>query len=106
MASSLDVDGHYRCGKVPADRILVSHQSACSIGTSYNCEYDQHVEGFDGPGADNRPSRYGLPIVHDRGLLSRNLDVGLRKLVNWGHLRSLKVSLGSQIVSPEAEISS
>ena len=78
LASSLDVDGHYHCGKVPVDRILVSHQFACSIGTSCSYEYDQHVEGFDGPGADNRPSRYVLPIVHDRGLLSRNLDVDLK----------------------------
>jgi len=78
LASSLDVDGHYRCGKVPADRILVSHQFACSIGTSCSYECDQHGEGFDGPGADNRPSKYESPIVHDRGLLSRNLDVDLK----------------------------
>ena len=78
MASSLDVVGHYRCGKVPADRILVSHQSACSIGTSYNCEYDQHVEGFDGPGVDNRPSRCESPIEHDHGQPSRSLGEALK----------------------------
>ena len=78
LASSLDVDGHYRCGKVLVDRILESHQFVYSIGTSYNYEYDQHVEGFGGLGADNRPSRCGLPIVHDRGRLSKNLDVDLK----------------------------
>ena len=100
MASSLDVDGHCHCDKVHGHRILVSHQFAYSIGTSYNCEFDQHVEEFDGPGADNRPSRCGSPIEHVRGQLSRNLDVDLKMLlfrVIRGHSR---FHLGQKLCHP------
>ena len=92
MASNLDVDGHFHCDKVPVDKILASHQFVYSIGTSYNCEFDQHVGEFDGPGADNRPSRCGSPIEHVRAQLSRNLDVDLEKRIKVpGHLRSSRV---------------
>ena len=89
LASNLDVDGHCHCDKVPVDKILANHQFVYSIGTSYNCEYDQRVEEYDGPGADSRPNRCGSPIVHVRERLSRNLDVDLEKMIKVpGHLRS------------------
>ena len=78
LASSLDVVVDFHCGEGLYHKMQEYHQFFCSIGTSCNCEFDQHVEGFGGPEADNRPSRCGLPIVHDRGQLSRNLDVDLK----------------------------
>ena len=78
LASSLDVVFGFHCGEGLYHRMQEYHQFFCSIGTSCNCEFDQHVEGFDGPGADNRLSKYESPIVHDHGLLSRNLDVDLK----------------------------
>ena len=95
LASNLDVVVDFHCEVGLYHKMRVYHRFACSIGTSCNCEFDQHVEEFDGPGADNRPSRCGSPIVHVRAQLSRNLDVDLGKTLKytviWGQQESIIV---------------
>ena len=81
LASSLDVVVDFHCEEELCHRRLEYHQFFCSIGTSCNCEYGQHVEGFGGPGADNRPNRCASPIEHDHGQPSRNLDEALKQMV-------------------------
>ena len=82
LANNLDVVVDFHCEEGLDHKMKVNHLFACSIGTSYNCEFDQHVGEFGGPGADNRPNRCGSPIEHVRGQLSRNLDVELKYIDN------------------------
>ena len=92
LASNLDVVVDFHCEVKLDHKMRVYHRFVCSIGTSCNCEFDQHVEEFDGPGADNRPNRCGSPSVHVRERPSRNLDEDLKIYYPTDH-KHLKICL-------------